>query len=375
MMVMEDILARERRSEFDLIRAVSTVIIVLFHYSYSFVQYGVGGDHVYFMMHANGTWGAIFVALFFMLSGASLYYNWRDRLTSVRGRGGVLDFYKRRWLAIFPMFYIGWFIFYIMYVISFDGLFNWGGEYRKLLLTLLGLDGYFLYRGINYYTIGEWFLGAIIMLYILYPLLQYVMNKMPFIGTAIVFLLFGINVARHMIPFLASYNARIVISDNINIITCLLPFWVGMLLVRVDKNKLIKPYIVIPAILVTLVLTVIPLPISTLIAGPILSACFFIMLSALSTVLDKVDNKGFKKIYGGSVGFFSKYSYPIFLVHHVLIQKAMSCFEGKSFNYPASVGFFLLLLLIISLCAVLLSKISGKVVAIIGGFFSEKQPA
>lgn len=99
------------------------------------------------------------------------------------------------------------------------------------------------------------------------------------------------------------------------------------------------------------------------------------MLSALSTVLDKVDNKGFKKIYGGSVGFFSKYSYPIFLVHHVLIQKAMSCFEGKSFTYPASVGFFLLLLLIISLCAVLLSKISGKVVAIIGGFFSEKQPA
>lgn len=39
-----------------------------------------------------------------------------------------------------------------------------------MLLSLLGMDGYFQYRGPNYYLIGEWFFGAIVFLYILYPL-------------------------------------------------------------------------------------------------------------------------------------------------------------------------------------------------------------
>ena len=155
---------KERRNEFDLIRAVSTVWIVLFHYSYTFVQYGIDGNHIYVMMHANGTWGALFVSLFFMLSGASLYYNWSDRMTSFKGKGGALDFYKKRWLAIFPMFFIAWFICYLMYVIEFNWLWGWGGKPYKLLLTFFGVDGYFMYRGMNYYTVGEWFLGAIIML-------------------------------------------------------------------------------------------------------------------------------------------------------------------------------------------------------------------
>ena len=77
---------KERRNEFDLMRAISALAIVLFHYSYAFVQYDVGGEHVDFMMHANGTWGALFVSLFFMLSGASLYYNWGGRIRSFAGK-------------------------------------------------------------------------------------------------------------------------------------------------------------------------------------------------------------------------------------------------------------------------------------------------
>ena len=205
---------------------------MIFHYSYAFVQYGVGGDHIYLMMHANGTWGALFVSLFFMLSGAALYYNWSSRMTAFRGKGGVLDFYFKRWLAIFPMFYIAWFIFYLVNAFSFGRLWNWGGPYRKLILTFFGVDGYFMYREMNYYTVGEWFLGAIIILYILYPLLQLGMNKAPLISTFIIVFLFGLNVARRQIPFFAPYNEWVIISDNINIITCLMSFWTGMLLVK-----------------------------------------------------------------------------------------------------------------------------------------------
>ena len=353
---------RERRNEFDLIRAVSTVWIVLFHYSYTFVQYGVGGSHLYVMMYANGAWGALFVSLFFMLSGASLYYNWGDRITSFTGKGGVLDFYKRRWLAIFPMFYIAWFVFYLMYVISFDWLWNWGGQYRKLILTFLGVDGYFMYREMNYYTVGEWFLGAIIMLYVLYPLLQWCMKKIPIVTTVFIVLLFGLNVARREIPFMAPYNAWVQISDNINMITCLMSFWIGMLLMRYNKCLMTgkASYLSFSlSLILSILILFIPLPAGTLILTPILSASIYILLTFLSSFLDGHLKK--RKAYDLVTGFFSRYSYPIFLIHHVVIQKMITLFTGKEVTFAFSILYFFVTLLVISLAALLLSKLTDLI--------------
>lgn len=349
---------KERRNEFDLIRAVSTLAIVLFHYSYAFVQYDVGGNPVYFMMHANGTWGALFVSLFFMLSGSSLYYNWQDRMTSFTGKGGVLDFYKKRFLSIFPMFYIGWIICYIMTVISFNGLKNWGGPYSKLFLTLFGVDGYFLYKGLNYYLIGEWFLGAIIMLYVLYPLLQWCMKKIPVIATIVIVLLFSINTARQYLPFMAAYNERIVISDNINIITCLLSFWTGILLGKAGRS-IIKTFTAVPCLAAGLVIMIFPLPVSTMILSPMLAVCFYICLSFLSMILDKKLKK--RSVYDKAVGFVSRYSYPIFLVHHVTIQKMITLFSGREMNFAASIGYFFVTLAAICLIAFILSKLTDLI--------------
>ena len=347
---------KERRNEFDLIRAVSTVAIVLFHYSYAFVQYDVGGNHVYFMLHSNGTWGAVFVSLFFMLSGASLYYNWNDRLKTLGGKGGVADFYKKRWLSIFPMFYIGWLACYLMYVISFEWLWNWGGPYSKLWLTFFGMDGYFLYRGLNYYTIGEWFLGAIIMLYLLYPLLQWAMNKNPVLFTMLVAALFGINTGRHSIPFLARYNSWVQISDNINIITCLLSFWTGMLLIRIGR-KLTTRISAAVSLVLFIIITCIKLPVSTLILSPILAVCAYIMLSYISLILDNHMVK--RKTYDKVTGFISRYSYPVFLIHHVTIQKMLTIFTGREMSFFPSLLYFFVTLGVICLLAVILSEIAS----------------
>lgn len=347
---------KERRNEFDLIRAVSMLVIVFFHYCYAFIQYGVGGDPVCFMLHNNGTWGALFVSMFFMLSGASLYYNWEDRMKSFTGKNGVASFYLKRFISIFPMFYIGWFICYVMIVISFDFLFNWGGPYIKLLYTLFGMDGYFLYKGLNYYTIGEWFLGAIIMLYILYPLLQWGMKKCPVFFTVLIYGLFFINVFRRSIPILAPYNAWVEISDNINIVTCLFSFWTGMLLVRIDKEKLVNKATFVICLLLSVILMVIKLPVSTLIITPALSVCFYITLSFISLLVDRYLKN--RKAYDTVTGFFSKYSYPIFLIHHVTIQKMITLFSGREMSFIASILYFFVTLAVISLAAVLLSKIT-----------------
>lgn len=365
---------KERRNEFDLIRAVSTVWIVLFHYSYSFVQYAVGGRHIYLMMHANGTWGALYVSLFFMLSGASLYYNWQDRLTSFSGKGSVLEFYKKRWLAIFPLFYITWFLFYMMNVISFNWLWNWGGRYYKLILTFLGIDGYFMYKDMNYYTVGEWFLGAIIMLYILYPLLQWCMKKIPVISTVVIAGLFGLNTGRRLIPALAPYNAWVEISDNINLITCLFSFWIGMLLVSGGRRIINKASFAICFIAAVLIMAV-PLPVSTLIVTPVLAVCYYVVLSFVSIWLDGKRGKWNLDIYDRITRFFSKYSFAIFLVHHNIIQKMMSLFIGKEFTYFFSIVYFLLILGIISIAAVVLSKLTDQLIKLVSGLIKPEPRA
>ena len=361
---------KERRNEYDLIRAVSTVAIVLFHYSFAFIQYGVGGRYIYFMQYANGAWGALFVAVFFMLSGSSLYYNWGDRLTSFKGKGGILDFYKKRWLAIFPMFYIAWFIFYMTNAISFGRLWNWGGSKANLLLTFLGMDGYFMYRGLNYYTVGEWFLGAIIILYIMYPLLQLCMKKLPVISTILIILLFGLNTARRMIPAFALYNEHIVISDNINIITCLMSFWTGMLLAGLGRS-IIKKKVVIPAVIITFLVIFIPLPVSMLILNQILALCVYIILSYISVCIDiHRINRSFK-VYDSLVIFFSRYSYAIFLLHHQIIQRGMSLFTGREFTYTLSILYFLLNLAGISCAAVILTKVTDAIMSNLPSAFQD----
>ena len=69
--------------QFDLIRAISCIGIVLFHFS---VEYG---RPRFFSDFGNGiTYGDIYVTVFFFISGALLFYNYRE-VTDLRA------FYKK----------------------------------------------------------------------------------------------------------------------------------------------------------------------------------------------------------------------------------------------------------------------------------------
>ena len=151
---------------FNVIRAISAVAIVLFHYSYCFYEYAIQKSGPEFLSFINGDYGAVFVSDFFVLSGAALLYN-HPHFGSIKE---ILTFYKKRWLSLFPMFYIAWTIMYIINSLRVGNWF-WGGPRRNFLLSFIGMDGYFMHLGKNYYNLGEWFLGGIIFLYLLYLLL------------------------------------------------------------------------------------------------------------------------------------------------------------------------------------------------------------
>lgn len=118
---------------FDLIRVLSIILIVCCHFSVCYTQYNIGGFNNFLLYFANTDSGKIGVCLFFMLSGASLIYNYDNEDFSWK------NFYKKRYLKIFPSFYLAWLLFYIFKVWETKNVL-YNGSALRIVWTLVGLD-------------------------------------------------------------------------------------------------------------------------------------------------------------------------------------------------------------------------------------------
>lgn len=305
---------KKRDYSFDLIRCISTLAIVFFHYSYTFIEFSITGSHASMLKFVNGDWGGVFVAVFFMLSGAALHYNYGEKLS-------LGKFYVKRWLSIFPMFYVAW---VIMYLINSNkyGTYLWGGPKSNFWFTFLGMDGYLMHWGLNYYCLGEWFLGAIICLYLLYPLLRILFNRFCIITTIGITICFVVNL----------YKDLFTISDAKSLMTCVMDFWIGMLLVRY-KDK-INTKVLLAAVSAAIVFIIWKLPVKEVIASTVVGMAFFIILTFLSGY---IMNKRISVL----IRFVSRYSYGIFLVHHVILYFFMEKLQGREIGFLQSIVMFL----------------------------------
>lgn len=318
---------REKIKSFDMIRAICTIGIVLYHYSYNYIEYGIAGNHLSFFKFVSGDWGSLFVAMFFMLSGAVLIYNHADKFK-------LGKFFYRRWCSIFPMFYLAWFVGYLLKVKEL-GSWLWGGSRRRFIYTFLGIDGYFLKPGfnVNYYTLGEWFLGAILMVYLLFPVLRYLFVRHEKSG-------YMLRIAATIAIAIA--EIYLVINDNFsipasrNIITCVFDFWIGMLIMdgvisyKINRNKKLAIATGIMAVVVMLLPIEAPSVIIASLAGALLMITF---MNIGESVMKK---ETARKLFG----IVSYSSFGIFLVHHVLIYNFMKQFSGSQIDMIQSVGLF-----------------------------------
>ena len=146
--------------ELDVVRLVSTLLILIYHFGVESATAALPGPAAF------GTPGFSYlaevgIALFFMLSGAALYWQWKTRWSLRRYITGRL-------LAIYPLFWTA-FLALFLYGDVLHGN-NPGVPRWKLIYSFLGLDGYLLAYTQTLYKIGEWFLGCLILLYALFPL-------------------------------------------------------------------------------------------------------------------------------------------------------------------------------------------------------------
>ncbi len=321
---------------FDFIRSVTAWIIIIYHFANMCTQSQQHADFPFLLTHANGVWGEnTSVNIFFILSGASLYYNHSDFKEYSLKR-----YYFDRFKGIFPLFYLLWFFLFYQRAAALGNLF-YNGSPKYLLLTLLGIDGYFFFRfPQSYYIIGEWFLGALILLYLLYPLLTWCMRHLKILTTI---LLGAGTIAFHWpIPYFQ-------IPREHNLIVCLFSFWLGMLFIEY-RNALSAKWIAALFGGVSLILIFVKAPLDSFLCTQIIAVGLFLLFYHLGTVAMR--QKHLKTLFA----YTSRNSYAIFLLQHVTIGQVV----GLCGAYSLSVGQEILVLGAVFLLIYLFSDIATK---------------
>ena len=116
----------------------------------------------------NMHFAMIACGLFIFISGATITYSNKNRDVK------TIEFYKKRLTRVLIPFYIAYIIYFTIKVISLKNIYIYGGVPKwQFIWTILGLDEYLNACGVKTFSlgIGEWFLGCIILCYLIYPFL------------------------------------------------------------------------------------------------------------------------------------------------------------------------------------------------------------
>ena len=198
----------------------------------------------------------------------------------------------------------------------------------------------------NYYCLGEWFLGAILILYVLYPFVRMAFQTM--IGKIIYTVLLAVAYTANL------YFDWFTMSDGKNILTCLMDFTIGMWIVTYRK-QLKNKWCLWGSILLSCVLMFSDIPVKEVMCSTLVGMLWFVILLNLSDFLMK------GRMMQILVKWIGNSSFGIFLVHHVILYAYMKQYQGTEIGMGKSLGLFFLLFLIIFIVGALLAK-WGKIV-------------
>lgn len=293
-------LDKKRIFSLDLIRVVAMWMIIIYHFQSLLISWNIQivdmpQKRLVFYVYGIDM-GILGVSLFFIVSGFSLMYVYENKLE-------LKSYLCKRFVAIYPLFWLSYLTCLTLIFILYKGqVYHPNAPKWKWLLTFFGIDGYFHYKGIDFYLIGEWFLGAIIFLYALFPLFRkMIKSKYWKVYTVLLTILYiGIVI---WYPFKTSMVATVLVRY--------IDFYFGMLLIKYYKKIDWKTGII--ALIIFLLFTHVPILNTTKCSYLIIGWTAFLVLFVLGNIIDKI--VGFK-IIKGIFSLFSKYSFTIFLFHH-----------------------------------------------------------
>ena len=163
-----------------------------------------------------------------------------------------------------------------------------------------------------------------------FPIIKKSCNKVPLILISSVLIEY----------FILVNNYHFVIEVDWNILTRLLDLIIGMLFIRYTKK--IKIYQLAISIIVLLLMLFVKININSMYKVTLAGISLFIFIAYIGA---KIKKAKFQKIFQ----IISKYSYSIFLVHHVIISQIQSHFYGAVLNKTELLCLFIITVLIIGI--------------------------
>ena len=344
---------RERLFYLDLIRVISMLLIVIYHFP---LPLYIGGTDV---LHstANSRWGVAGVYVFFMISGAALFRRYRHRDSF-----SLISYYKRRISSLYPLFYVAY-VLGFMYVFWVRGSMYSYVPTRAFLWTILGLDGYLNSIVPTFTMVGEWFLGAIIIVYALFPLVYHVVMKKdegmePRRSLMLMALLFCGTLAVYI------FHPLKLIEIKADPVVDLSFFLLGACISELWGERLAYGGLRIPGLLVSglmlLAWCFIKLPFGTALSTDglplyltesVAAVCIFVFMTALSGYLEALPT--LKRIIGRASG----YTYGVFLIHHLVESQICAHFDTDAFSRRDTAILLMLCLLAVIIFTALIYRI------------------
>lgn len=335
-------IARPRLFYLDLIRAIALICILIIHFNAAVTGYFTYPSKLFGSVLPFGIYlGDFGSSLFFMVSGAALAYTAKPQPT--------LDFYKKRAKAIYPMFWLAWAVCFSIRFVAKPWYYA-GAKAPTLLFTALGLDQFAVaanWVSMDYACVGEWFLGSILFLYLLFPLLLKALRK----NAGLTWLLCAcLALPLHWFGVESKLLA-----------IHLLEFMFGMTFVMQPPRF---QRMALPAGAVLL------LPVTLLGDTKLNSA---LLTAAVFALLAWVGPYCAKGLLPKLCALLGKYAYAVFLVHHVIILRLVEGFDLAAISRTSTVLLFGVYLLATGCAARALYWADGKLQKSFAGFLHAPQ--
>ena len=157
---------RHYRPGLDVLRLAALLPVLCYHYCIEAARLGFAVPTA-LISRGMADWVELGLAWFFLLSGAALCLQWQGRFALRRYLAG-------RAAATYPAFWLGFAALFLYGEVLHGN--NAGIPRWRVIFSLLGLDGYLTPVTVTFYKIGEWFLGVILILYLVFPLLLWCME-------------------------------------------------------------------------------------------------------------------------------------------------------------------------------------------------------
>lgn len=302
---------KERILYLDLIRIICFLMVTAYHFAVAVKAFEVNADVAVYQEIRHIAWAPIAVSCFFMVSGAALIHRYQDRLS-------WRAFYKQRFLGIYPLFWLA-------YVLAFLDFFYRTklmpqGPRIHFLLSVIAMDGYMNDYIPTFYMVGEWFLGAIVLMYLLFPLYRIVMLKCKYVLPAVFLAASVWLLYRNPFPMVIEKNP----------IVCSMYFTLGMLIEMLRQNLNKKAGTVVRRIAAVIGLS---LFVTVYVAERMgyqfnaYHAIFMLAVSLYMIVMEIAEWITGERVRA-LIRTISRHSYSYFLLHHVILCKYVLNFSG-----------------------------------------------